>query len=123
MGAPGSRTSSLRELVQEALLAALGAVVVTRERADALADELVRRGRLSREEADGLAEAASRPGDDGAHLTERAGAALAGLFRDLGLVGEREHAELELRVAQLEHRLRLLERAEEGRHGPGGPPS
>jgi hypothetical protein len=33
-----------------------------------------------------------------------------GLLRELGLVTEREHAELELRVAQLEHRLRLLER-------------
>jgi len=34
---------------------------------------------------------------------------LAGLFRELGLVTRSEVEELELRVAQLEHRLRLLE--------------
>jgi hypothetical protein len=51
-------------------------------------------------------------------LAERVTRELAGssqgLLRELGLVTEREHAELELRVAQLEHRLRLLERRLEG---------
>jgi len=50
-------------------------------------------------------------------LAERVTRELAGssrgLLRELGLVTEREHAELELRVAQLEHRLRLLERKAE----------
>ncbi len=40
---------------------------------------------------------------------ERAGAGLEGLFQQLGLVTRAELEELELRVAQLEHRLRLLE--------------
>jgi polyhydroxyalkanoate synthesis regulator phasin len=48
--------------------------------------------------------------EGGGKLAERVSVALSGLFRELGLVTEREHAELELRVAQLEHRLRLLER-------------
>jgi hypothetical protein len=34
---------------------------------------------------------------------------LAALFRELGLVTRVELEELELRVAQIEHRLRLLE--------------
>jgi BMFP domain-containing protein YqiC len=34
---------------------------------------------------------------------------MSGLFRELGLVTRDELEELELRVAQLEHRLRLLE--------------
>jgi hypothetical protein len=42
-------------------------------------------------------------------LSERTGAGLAGLFRELGLVSRDEYEELELRVAQLEHRLRLVE--------------
>jgi BMFP domain-containing protein YqiC len=42
-------------------------------------------------------------------LGERTGAGLSGLFRELGLVTRDELEELELRVAQLEHRLRLLE--------------
>jgi BMFP domain-containing protein YqiC len=34
---------------------------------------------------------------------------MAGLFRELGLVTRAELEELELRLAQVEHRLRLLE--------------
>ena len=37
---------------------------------------------------------------------------MAGLFRELGLVTRGELEELELRVAQLEHRLRLVESGE-----------
>jgi polyhydroxyalkanoate synthesis regulator phasin len=40
---------------------------------------------------------------------ERASGTLAGLFRELGLVSRDDFDELELRVAQLEHRVRLLE--------------
>jgi BMFP domain-containing protein YqiC len=42
-------------------------------------------------------------------VSERAGASLQGTLRELGLVTREEWDELELRVAQLEHRLRLLE--------------
>jgi BMFP domain-containing protein YqiC len=41
---------------------------------------------------------------------ERAGSTLGSFFRELGLVTRREYEELELRLAQLEHRLRLLEK-------------
>ena len=104
-------TPSLRDLTEEILLAGLGAIAITRERAGELSDELVRRGKLTRDEARELADGlVTGSKDDGKRLTERAGVALAGLFRELGLVTERRHEELELRVAQLEHRLRLLER-------------
>ena len=43
-------------------------------------------------------------------LSERTGSGLAGLFRELWLVTRGEVEELELRIAQLEHRLRLLEK-------------
>ena len=46
---------------------------------------------------------------DAARLGERAGENLASVARQLGLVTREELEELELRVAQLEHRLRLLE--------------
>ena len=42
-------------------------------------------------------------------LGERTGSSLAGLFHEVGLVTRNEFEELELRVAQLEHRLRLVE--------------
>jgi polyhydroxyalkanoate synthesis regulator phasin len=42
-------------------------------------------------------------------VTERSSAALETLFQQLGLVTRGDFEELELRVAQLEHRLRLVE--------------
>jgi BMFP domain-containing protein YqiC len=40
---------------------------------------------------------------------EKAGATVNGVLRELGLVTREEWDELELRVAQIEHRLRLVE--------------
>jgi BMFP domain-containing protein YqiC len=43
-------------------------------------------------------------------VRERAGVSAEKLAKDLGLATRRELDELELRIAQLEHRLNLLER-------------
>ncbi|MEX2211452.1 MAG: hypothetical protein WD689_06785 [Gaiellaceae bacterium] len=59
-----------------------------------------------------IAELPARWRGEAQRASERAGVTLASLFRELGLVTRREWDELELRVAQLEHRLRLLERGE-----------
>jgi polyhydroxyalkanoate synthesis regulator phasin len=121
MDEPADRqpSASLRELLQDVLLAAVGAAALTREKADRIADELVRRGKLTREDARRLAdELVGGSKEDGRRLTERAAASLTGLFRELGLDSERRHEELELRVAQLEHRLRLVE----GRLSEPAPP-
>jgi len=48
-------------------------------------------------------------------LGGRAEASLSGVLSELGLVTRAEYEDLELRVAQLEHRLRLVER------GPADP--
>lgn len=102
--------STLRELGERLVLAAVGAVALTAERADALADELAERGGLRRDEARQLIEElTSRWRGDASRLGERAGVSLEKVFRELGLVTRGEYEELELRVAQLEHRLRLLE--------------
>jgi polyhydroxyalkanoate synthesis regulator phasin len=91
-------------------LAAVGAVALTAERADALADELVERGGMSRDEARSLVEDLLRRWrGDATRLGERAGDGLHGVFERLGLVTREEYEELELRLAQLEHRVRLLE--------------
>ena len=93
-------------------LAALGAVALTAERADALADELARSGGMRRDEARELIEqTAHRWRGEAIRVSERAGAGLEGFFQQLGLVPRSELEDLELRVAQLEHRLRLVEDA------------
>jgi polyhydroxyalkanoate synthesis regulator phasin len=102
--------ADLRELAEKVVLAGVGAVALTAERADVLADEIAARGGLGREEARALVEElVGRWRNESARLGERTGAGLAGLLRELGLVTRDELEEVELRVAQLEHRLRLLE--------------
>ena len=101
-----------RETLEKLVLAAVGAVALTGERAEALADELADRGAARRDEArDALADIATRWRGDALRAGERAGAGFGSLFRDLGLVTRGEFDDLELRVAQLEHRVRLLEDA------------
>ena len=100
-----------RDLAERLALAAVGVVSLTAERIEELAGDLSERGGIRRDEArQVLEEAATRWRGDAARFGERAGESLAGIARQLGLVTREEMDELELRVAQLEHRLRLLER-------------
>ena len=103
-------SAGLRDLAERVLLASLGAAALTKDRADELADELTRRGDITRDEARELVdEMLGRWRGDAARMGERWSVALAGFFRELGLVTRREYEELELRLAQIEHRLRLVE--------------
>jgi polyhydroxyalkanoate synthesis regulator phasin len=98
------------EPVRRLLLALVGAVALTAERADELADALAARGGMSRDEVRGwIDESTTRWRGDAVRVGEKAGATLNGVLRELGLVTREEWDELELRVAQLEHRLRLVE--------------
>ena len=56
-----------------------------------------------------LGELPARARGLGARMGEGGQDALRSLARELGLVTREDYDELELRVAQLEHRLRLLE--------------
>jgi polyhydroxyalkanoate synthesis regulator phasin len=101
---------SVADQAERLALAGVGAIALTAERIDALANALAERGSIRRDEArDTIAELATRWRGETLRLSERAGAGLAGAFREVGLVTREEYEELELRVAQLEHRLRLLE--------------
>jgi len=104
---------AVRDLLERFTLAAIGAVALTAERADALAQELADRGIVRRDEARTLIDDVSaRWRGDATRLGEKAGATLDGLFREVGLVTKDDIEELELRIAQLEHRLKLLEEPE-----------
>ena len=111
LGSASSEERSFRELAERLALAAVGAVALTGERADALVDALAERGGLRHDEArQAVEELGARWRGEAARVGERTGASLAALFREVGLVTRDEFDELELRVAQLEHRLRLVER-------------
>ena len=114
MAEPGNGSGtdrSLRATAEELFLAGVGVVALTKERTDELVDELASRGKVSRDDARGIVdEVVGRWRGDALRVGERAGATFSGLFRELGLVTRREYEELELRLAQLEHRLRLVEK-------------
>jgi polyhydroxyalkanoate synthesis regulator phasin len=91
-------------------LAAVGAVALTAERLDELAGDLAGKGGTRRDEVRQLLEdSVTRWRGDATRLGERAGESLGSVARQLGLVTREEVEELELRLAQLEHRLKLLE--------------
>jgi polyhydroxyalkanoate synthesis regulator phasin len=116
MAEPGSGNhdaKSLRSLAEEAILAGVGAVALTKDRADELVQELVGRGKMTGDDARELVdEVMGRWRGEAIRMSERAGTTFSSLFRELGLITRREYEELELRLAQLEHRLRLVEKKE-----------
>jgi len=98
------------EPVKRLALALVGAVALTAERADELADALASRGGMSRDEVRSrIDEATTRWRGDAIRVGEKAGATLNGVLHELGLVTRDEWDELELRLAQVEHRMRLVE--------------
>jgi polyhydroxyalkanoate synthesis regulator phasin len=110
MAEPADQNGSLLDSLERLALAGVGAVALTAERAEQLADALAARGGMKREDARAaIADLTTRWRGDSVRWSERAGTSLHGVFRELGLVTREEWDELELRVAQLEHRLRLVE--------------
>jgi polyhydroxyalkanoate synthesis regulator phasin len=100
------------ERVRELALAAVGAVALTAERADDLAESLAARGGLTKEDVRGWIDDASvRWRGDAVRLSERAGVTLHGVLHELGLVTRDDWDDLELRIAQLEHRVKLIEQS------------
>jgi polyhydroxyalkanoate synthesis regulator phasin len=65
--------------------------------------------RLGRDEVRALTDELGALWRGDSTVGDRAAARLAGIFREIGLVTREELEEAELRIAQLEHRLRLLE--------------
>jgi polyhydroxyalkanoate synthesis regulator phasin len=107
-------SAGVRELFERIAFTAVGAVALTAERADALAEELSERGLARRDEARALIDdVTSRWRGDATRLGERAGATMDAFFREFGLVTKDDLEELELRIAQFEHRLTLLEQETE----------
>jgi polyhydroxyalkanoate synthesis regulator phasin len=65
--------------------------------------------RLGRDEAKALADEFLALWRGDSTVGDRVAARLAGVFREVGLVTREELDEAQLKIAQLEHRLRLLE--------------
>jgi polyhydroxyalkanoate synthesis regulator phasin len=107
MAEPASERGSLESLG----LAGIGAVALIAQHAEELATEIGTRLGVERDEVraaiadvvDSWRREAARLGETGGNVAARAAA-------ELGTASREVVSDLELRVAQLEHRLRLLER-------------
>ena len=107
MAEPASERGPLETLG----LAGVGAIALVAQHADELAEEIGTRLGVEREEVrraiadvlDSWRREASRLGESGGNIAARAAS-------ELGTASRESVSELQLRVAQLEHRVRLLER-------------
>jgi polyhydroxyalkanoate synthesis regulator phasin len=107
---------SLRDALEQAILLSVGAASLTRERVEQIVGELVAQGRVSTDDGRELMERLiarvvepGRPSPGGllGHIEDT----LRGALADAGVVTRAEVDDLRVHLAELEHRLRLLERA------------
>lgn len=107
MAGPASDRRPLETLT----LAGLGALALAAERADDLADELARRLGVERDEVRAVtADVLGSWRREAGRVGENTGSTASRVAAELGIASREAMDALELRVAQLEHRLRLLER-------------
>jgi polyhydroxyalkanoate synthesis regulator phasin len=101
---------SIRDLIERTFLVGVGAAAFTKDRAQELVEEFVRRGQLSSEEGREMVDKlVARSRDEARSAMKKADSSLHGALRDMGLSTKREVEDLEARIRQLEHRISLLE--------------
>ena len=108
MAGPGNSRGPLETLA----LAGLGAVALAAERADDLADELATRLGLERDDVrTAVGDVLESWRREAGRLGEQTSEAASRIADELGIASSDAVDDLALRVAQLEHRLKLLERS------------
>jgi polyhydroxyalkanoate synthesis regulator phasin len=107
MAEPGSDRNPLETLS----LAGVGAIALLAQHADELAGEIGARLGVERDEVRGvIADVLDSWRREATRLGESGGSVAARAASELGAASREVVSELELRVAQLEHRVKLLER-------------
>ena len=105
---------SLRDALEQAILLSVGAASLTRDRVEHIVGELVSQGRVSAEDGRVLMDRLiarvvdpQRPTPSGVigHLED----SLRGALSDAGVVTRSEVEDLRVHLAELDHRLRLVE--------------
>jgi polyhydroxyalkanoate synthesis regulator phasin len=112
----GEQTSAsapgIRDLIERTFLVGVGAAALTKDRIQSLVEEFVRRGQLTGDEGrDMVDRLVTRSKTEAQSAMKKADSSLQGTYRDLGLATRRELEDVDFRLRQLEHRIRLLESA------------
>jgi polyhydroxyalkanoate synthesis regulator phasin len=118
---------TVREAIERTIILSVGAASLTRERAEAVVDDFVRRGELAGDEARGIVDRVMArvrgEGAQGSGLLDRLEVGMRGALREVGVVTRAELEDVLLRMAEIEHRLRLLEGPTSGPAEAGPPPA
>ena len=100
----------MSNLLERSILMTLGAAAITKEVADSIASGLTQKGEETTELGrQAVQEAVEKAQEETRSLRVRFDNTLQRNFRELGLAANSEVEELKLKVAQLEHRISLLE--------------
>jgi polyhydroxyalkanoate synthesis regulator phasin len=100
----------MSNLFERSFLMALGAAMLARDAAGDVADELVKKGEETTEESRRLVnETVAQARESTRTLRDRFDESLERSLKEMGLVKKQQLEELELKMAQLEHRIALLE--------------
>jgi polyhydroxyalkanoate synthesis regulator phasin len=103
--------ASERGPVETATLAGIGAIALVAQHADELASEIATRIGVERDEVRAvIADVVDSWRREAVRLGESGGSMAAKAASELGAASRDAVSDLELRVAQIEHRLKLLER-------------
>ncbi|MZP28738.1 hypothetical protein GTO91_03310 [Heliobacterium undosum] len=101
------------DIVRKALLAGLGAVTLTKERAEVIVDELVKKGEMSKEEASKIIEELLEKSKEQREVVSDTFKSEFGRLRnDFGFVTRKEFDALEARIAAIEEKLGIQPKQE-----------
>ena len=114
---------SLRDVIERMFLLGVGAAALSKDRIQETVEDLVHRGHLSRDEGRDMVERLmERSRDEARSAVKKADSSLQGAYHEMGLVSKREWEDLDFRLRQLEHRIRLLESAADAASAEKEPP-
>lgn len=103
-------TQGLKELVERAFMAGMGAAAMTKDRIQELVEELVGKGQLNADEGREVVDKlVARSREEARSILKKADSSLQSAYRGLGISSKQGLEEIGLRIEQLEHRVRLLE--------------
>ncbi|MTV50730.1 hypothetical protein GJ688_17495 [Heliobacillus mobilis] len=94
------------DVVRKALLAGLGALTLTKERAESLVDELVKKGEMSKEDASKIvSELLEKSKEQREVVADTIKTEFHRVRNDFGFVTRKEYEALEARIAKIEEKL------------------
>lgn len=115
----------MANFIERSVMLTIGVAAVMREIADSLTEELVKRGEATTQEGRQVFdEAVDKARDEARGLRDRFDSQVQRGYRDMGIASSGQMEEMQLKIAQLEHRVSLLEKEHEMAAGDenGGAP-